>query len=182
MPNLKEFVEALKAGWLPALAAAIGCGLILLGDWYQLPYLSSAPPFVTTTAAYIGVFALSVLLANSVRLPIHLYKWIERYLRRRKTKKKIITTVEELPEPELWILAYLISSKRKAFGANLLDKRLVPLIARGLIIRKNGQYNVLNWPHVVQNDVWNYLIENKEYYFVPDAELLPDPFADRLSM
>jgi len=65
MPSLKDFIAALQAGWLPAVTALVGSLRVLAGDQYNLPYLDNAPKWLTTTAAYTGVFAFSILLANA---------------------------------------------------------------------------------------------------------------------
>ncbi len=70
MPSLKEFVAALQAGWFPALAALIGCFLVIGGDWFGLPYLTETPGWLLTTAVIVGLFSLSVLLANVAYLRI----------------------------------------------------------------------------------------------------------------
>ncbi len=43
IPNAlsQGFVSAMQAGWFPALAAFVGCTIIIARDFYELPYLSA---------------------------------------------------------------------------------------------------------------------------------------------
>ncbi len=176
MPSIKEFVEALQAGWFTALVALIGCSVVVFGNWYAIPYLSNAPAWLVTTAVIVGVFASSILAANIVYLPILAIKWTKRRSASKAWKLKIKDLVDNAPNDEREILAYLVTTGRKAFAAKIDDRRLVPLLAKGLIVRPNGQQNVLAWPHLVQEDVWHYLVANREEFYFENATEGPDPF------
>ena len=176
MPSIKEFVEALQAGWFPALVALIGCSVVVAGNWYAVPYLSSAPGWLITTAVIVGVFAFSILAANVVYLPILAFKLLQRRSAGKAWKRKIRDLVEDSPYDERAILAYLVTTGRKAFAAKLDDRRLVPLVAKGLINRLGGQNSFLEWPFVVQEDVWTYLQEHKERFNFEKASEMPDAF------
>lgn len=103
MPSLKDFVSALQAGWFPALAALVGCSIIIAGDIYKLPYLSATPDFVLTSAVVASVFSFSILVANVAYIPvayIPVKVWV--LLKKRKAQKarreRLIRNVEEAPE------------------------------------------------------------------------------------
>ena len=176
MPNLKDFMDALQAGWFPALAALIGCSIVVAGDWYSIPYLGNAPKWLTTTAAYVGVFALSALIANIVYLPVRFW----RNLRARKAYAEFIMAIraeiQNAPPPEIAILAYLITSGRKAFAAEFNDRRLAPLVSKGIVVKLGGTHSILEWPYMVQDAAWEFLLENKEQLIVPNIEEVGDPF------
>ena len=176
MPTLKEFIEALKAEWFPALAALIGCSVVIAGDWYSVPYFSDTPPWLITTVLVVGVFALSVLLANIAYIPILLATSFLRWRRRIKYAENIRNEVENAPAEERAVLAYLLSTGRRAFTAKIDDRRLTPLVSKGIILKLGGTNNMLEWPHAVQDDVWLYLLANREKYFMQDARALPNPF------
>jgi len=176
MPNLKDFVDALQAGWFPALAALIGCFIVIVGDWYSIPYLGDAPEWLTTTAAYVGVFALSVLIANVFYLPVRIWKNFKAHKANAKYAEAIRSEIQNAPPQEIAILAYLITSGRKAFAAEFNDRRLAPLVSKGIIVKLGGTHSVLEWPYMVQDAAWEFLLENKEQLIVPNIDEMGDPF------
>ncbi len=177
MPSLKDFVAALQAGWLPAVAALVGSLLVLAGDQYDLPYLENAPKWLTTTAAYTGVFAFSILLANIANLPVLLWNEFQKRRRRKLYLESVWRTVQEVPPQEQTILAYLFSSKRRAFVAEFNDSRLAPMVSKGMIKKLSGSHSILEWPYVVDSDVWEYLLENKEHFIINNVNEMQDPFS-----
>lgn len=176
MPSLKEFIAALQAGWFPALAALVGCAIVIAGDWYQVPYLSSTPPFLLTTAVIVGVFSFSILVANIVYAPIAVWNAIKRARARKRFKAAVEAEVSAAPPEEMMILAYLVTTGRKAFAAEFNNRRLAPLVAKGMILKLGGTNSVLEWPYIVQEDVWEFLLEHKEELHVPNADSMPDIF------
>lgn len=177
MPSLKEFVAALQAGWFPALVALIRSGLVIGGDAFKIPYLDSTPRFIITALVIVAVFSFSILVANVVYAPVFLWKkWQKRKLKA-KFRDLITSRINGLPDQELAILAYLVSSGRRAFSADLNDRRLVPLVALGMIQRQGGVHDMLNWPHVVQTDVWDHLVAHRSEYMIENVDQLPDPFS-----
>ncbi|MDD8024510.1 MAG: hypothetical protein PHX82_15535 [Paracoccaceae bacterium] len=176
MPSLKDFVAALQAGWFPALAALVGCAIVIAGDWYQVPYLSSTPPFLLTAAVIVGVFAFSILAANIVYAPIAVWRSIKRARARKNFKERIEAEVFSSPPEEMAILAYLVTTGRKAFAAEFNDRRLAPLVAKGIVVKLGGTHSVLEWPYMVQEDVWQLLLMRKDELRVPNAANMPDIF------
>lgn len=176
MPSLKDFIDALQAGWFPALAAFIGCSIVIAGDYYSIPYLANAPYWLTTIAAYVGVFSISILLANLAYFPVRFWK---RYQFEQSKAEFIASIVEEIvsaPHEEQSILAYIVTSGKKVFLAKYDDSRLAPLVAKGILQKLEGTHNVLEWPYRVQDDAWNYLLDQKEYFHFPKINEIEDPF------
>jgi len=176
MPSLKDFVAALQAGWFPALAAFVGCSIVILGDYFKLPYLGKSPDFLLTVAVMVGVFSFSVLVANVVYLPISIWKRWEKRKKREAFRRKLIREVEAAPASEQAILAYLVTSGRKAFTAEFNDQRLLPLVSKGVLVKLGGSHSMLGWPYMVRWEVWEYLIENKELYRMDIPDDACDPF------
>lgn len=176
MPTLKDFVSALQAGWFPSLAAFVGCIIIVLGDYYRLPYLSSTPPWLLTTAVFVGVFSFSVLAANLAYLPVVVWRAVKKSKAKKRFKESVERAVWDAPFEEREILAYLVSSGRRAFNAEYNDRRLSPLVAKGMLKKLGGTHSVLEWPYIVQTDVWQLLLENKEHFHFPNAHERSDPF------
>lgn len=110
MPNLKDLMEALQAGWFPAFAALIGYFIVVAGDWYSIPYLGDAPEWLTTAATYVGVFALSVLLANIAYLPVRMWRALKRKQAHAKFFDAIQKEITNAPPQEIEALAYLVTS------------------------------------------------------------------------
>ncbi|MDE9451349.1 hypothetical protein J3R80_12810 [Aliiroseovarius sp. Z3] len=176
MPSLKDFVAALQAGWFPALAAFIGCAIVLLGDYFRWPYLDGSPAYLLTIAVYVGVFSFSVLTANLAYMPVLIWNIYSDRRAKERFFKRIEKEIEEAPSAERELLSYLVSSGRRAFTSEFDDKRLVPLVSKGLIIRQGGQHSVLDWPFVVRQEVWDYLTEHKERFEISDLTNVEDPF------
>ncbi|WP_271880144.1 hypothetical protein [Phaeobacter italicus] len=176
MPSLKDFVAALQAGWFPALAAFVGSSIIVAGDYFKLPYLGSSPDLLLTIAVVIGVFSFSILIANIAYLPITIWKAFQRRNRRKEFRGKLVREVEAAPDSEKVILAYLVTSGRKAFAAEFNNQRLSPLVSKGFLVKLGGTNSVLEWPYIVRQEVWDYLIENQDSYRIeiPDRDF--DPF------
>ena len=174
MPSLKDFIAALQAGWFPALAALVGCSIMLAGDYFEVPYLDASPDVLLTVAVVVAVFAFSVLVANVARLPFAIWKALNRRQLRREFLERLVREIETAPDTEKIILAYLATSGRRAFAAEFNDRRLAPLVSKGLIIRQGGTNSVLEWPYIVRQEVWDYLMDNRESYRIE----LPDPTHD----
>jgi len=176
LPSIKEFIEALQAGWFPALVALVGCSLLVAGHWYKLPYLEVFPDWVVTTAVVIGVFSFGIIVANIVYLPVVIWRMITRRRAKKQFKDWIQKEILAAPTAEVAILAYLLSSGRRAFAAEINDRRLTPLVTKGFLIRLGGTHSALEWPYLVQEDVWEFLQSNREQFFRPDWANQPDPF------
>jgi hypothetical protein len=181
MPSLKDFIAALQAGWFPALAALVGCSIIVAGDYFKIPYLDSSPDLLLTIAVVIGVFSFSILVANIVYLPITTWKAIKRRKSRKEFRKKLIREIEAAPDSEQAILAYLVTSGRKAFAAEFNNQKLSPLVSKGLLVKLGGTNSALEWPYIVRQEVWEYLIENQESYRIDIPDDAQDPFHWRSS-
>lgn len=176
MPSLKEFVAALQAGWFPALASLVGCVIVVMGDWFQLPYLSSSPAWLLTTAVIVGVFSFSILVANLAYAPVAAWKFFSRRRAAKKYREKLIAKIMEAPDGERAILAYLITTDRQAFSAEFNNPKLSPLVSKGILRKQGGAHSVLEWPYIVQEDVWKYLLEEREAFFFEGANEIADPF------
>ncbi|MDV7269286.1 hypothetical protein RYZ20_00050 [Thioclava sp. A2] len=84
--------------------------------------------------------------------------------------------VESAPDSEKAILAYLVTSGRKAFAAEFNDQRLSPLVSKGFLVKLGGTNSVLAWPYIVRQEVWDYLIENQDSYRIEFPDDAKDPF------
>ena len=178
MPSLKDFIAALQATWSAALVALIGCSIVVAGNWYKVPFFTDAPTSLTTTAAIVGSFAFSILAVNLVYSASLAYRgwWTGRV-----RKGQIREAVESCPDGEKEILAYLVTSGRQAFAAKWNDRRLIPLVTKGIVQRLDGNNDLLAWPFLVRKDVWSYLQENRHNFVCEDADIVPDPFHSRNS-
>lgn len=166
MPSLKEFVAALQAGWFPALAALVGCSIIILGDFHNVPYLSSTPHVVLTAAVVVGVFAFSILSANLAFIPIKLWNAHTRRKAEKEFRERLEKEIENAPEPEQKVLAHLVTSGRRAFAAEFNDQKFAPLVTKGIVRKLGGAHSVLEWPYEVRQEAWDYLLESRERFQV----------------
>ena len=110
--ELRDFLEALQAGWFPALAALIGCSIVVAGDWFSIPYLGEAPDWLTVTAAYVGVFSLSILLANIVYLPVRIWRKMKARQAQEKFRSMVREEVQNAPPQEIAVLGSGLITRR----------------------------------------------------------------------
>lgn len=176
MPSLKDFVDALRSHWFTAVIAIVGCAIIIAGDYFQVPYLNSTPRFLLTAAVVVGVFSFSIIVANIVYLPVVLWYALRRLENKRKFRINLAREIETAPDLEKCVLAYLITSGRRAFNAEIYNKTLSPLVAKGLILRLDGHHSTLEWPYLVRIEVWEYLLEHKEQFRFEIPQGAGDPF------
>lgn len=173
MPSLGDFIAALKAGWYVSLVSFVGCSIILLGAHYQLQYLNSIPAIILSIIAIVGVFSFIILVADILFL---IWKALQRIRTREKFRLNLIEEVNAAPDEEKAVLAYLVTSGRKAFAAHIDDSRLAPLVSKGLIIKISGNNQIMSWPYKVRQEVWNYLIEHREHFYIDIPNDASDPF------
>lgn len=89
--------------------------------------------------------------------------------------------IKNAPPQEISILAYLVTSGRKAFAAEFNDRRLAPLVSKGIIVKLGGTHNILEWPYMVQDAAWDFLLENKDQLIISNIDEIGDPFDWRAS-
>jgi hypothetical protein len=179
MPSLKDFIAALQSGWFPALACIIGCTIIIAGDYYQIKYLDSVPEWIILTATLLWVFSFAILVANIAYIPVHLWKGMKRNKAKFEQSVSLINSVISAPPEERAVLAYLATTGRKAFIASLDDTKIIPLISKGLVRRDTGYHSVLEWPHIVDDTVWEYITSDKNNFYLSNAHNIPNPFSWR---
>lgn len=174
MPSLKDFIEALQAGWFVALTIFVGSSIILAGDYWSLPYLDESPGWLLTSAVVAEVFSFSVLVANIAYIPIRAWQRLMRRRAQRDLKDEIKSLIDQAPEQEFYILMYLVKSGRQAFNAEFNDRRLSPLVSKGIVIKLPGSHSVLEWPYIVRQEAWDILLSYKDTI---EMEMPPfDPF------
>lgn len=176
MPSLKDFVAALQAGWFPALAALVGCSIIIAGDYFQVPYLDVTPSYLITTAVVIGVFSFGILVANIVYLPVLGWRRIQLYRDGVRRRDNLIQRVKDAPQPEINMLGYLVSSNRRAFQTYTRHPVIGPMIAKELI-HPLGTGSALQLDYIVNESVWEYLVANRDLYFMDLSEVPGDPLS-----
>jgi hypothetical protein len=176
MPSLKDFIDALQAGWFVALTIFVGSSIILAGDYWNIQYLNESPGWLITSAVVAGVFSFSVLIANIAYIPVKIWQWFKKRSAKKNFNKEIYSMIERAPREELFILFYLAKSGRRAFNAEFNDRRISPLVSKGIIIRMPGAHSVLEWPYVVRQEAWDILLEHRDEVQIempPDGH---DPF------
>ena len=173
MPSLKDFIEALQAGWFVALTVFVGSSIILAGDYWSLPYLNEIPGWLITSAVVAEVFSFSVLVANIAYIPVKCWQWLRQRKARKDLKAKILSLIEQAPSDEFSMLLYLVKSGRQAFNAKLDDRRLSPLVSKGLIIKLPGSHSILEWPYIVRQEAWDIMLGHRDKI---DMEMPPDGY------
>lgn len=176
MPSLKDFIEALQAGWFVALTIFVGSSIILAGDYWSLPHLNESPGWLLTSAVVAGAFSFSVLVANIAYIPVKLWQWLRRRKALKNIKNEISLLINQMPDQEFSILIYLVKSGRQAFNAEFNDRRLSPLVSKGIIIKLPGSHSVLEWPYIVRQEAWDILLGYRDKI---EMEMPPnnyDPF------
>ncbi len=178
MPSIKDFIHALEAGWFTASISLIGCCIVIFGDYYAVPYLSSTPVWFLNLAVIVGVFSFAIIMANFLYFPIFIFKAVRKRFAKAKAVRRAYQEVEAATPDEKEVLRYLIATGQRAFVANYGNSRLITLVAKGLIQVAPGQHSIMEFPHVVQPYVWAYLEKNRDE-IVGDQQDIVNPFDRR---
>lgn len=176
MPSLKDFIEALQAGWFVALTILVGSLIIISGDYLGIDYLDRSPGWLITTSVVAGVFSFSVIIANIAYIPVRVWRFFKEKRFSKKLKEETLEMIENAPDQEYAILVYLAKSGRQAFNAEFTDRRLSPLVSKGLIRKLGGTHSSLEWPYMVRQEAWDIMQERKDRIIMemPPREI--DPF------
>ena len=167
VPSLKEFVDAMGTTWPVAAAISLGSAIILAAEGAGVSYVADLPGYLTTAIFFVAVFAGAVC---AVAILQTLLQAIEKWKHARQVaaiEARRIKKLINLPPNEHEIMSWLFSSNTQAFAAELADRRLVPLMQKGLIVQhQDGALSVLDWPHAVPDDVWDVMEENPELFTI----------------
>ncbi|MGH2340074.1 hypothetical protein ACRC7T_01155 [Segnochrobactraceae bacterium EtOH-i3] len=176
MTSIKDILSALELKWPIALACLIGSTIIIGCHYYKIPYIKDFPLILIYICIILAIYTFSNLAVKILCIPAYIY----RKYRLRRVKKKFLSHLEEnvfnCSTEEIAVLEYLITTNRKAFTAIFGDRRLTPLVSKGFIIREGGRHPMLEWPYIVQDDVWDYLYKNKDKFHMQGASTMLDPF------
>lgn len=159
MPTLKDLVEALSASWPVALAALLGTGGILLGEALGLRYLRTLPEWALGATFVAMVFAAAVLAVSALRGVITGVSAMSGRRKRTLAVAAHVARLDDLPQAEKEVLAYLTLKGTQVFLAQHGHHRLEPLVAKGYVKMLGGTHSILQWPYKIPDHIWAELPE-----------------------
>lgn len=174
MPSLKDFMEAMQASWPVALTISLAALALLYADHLNLEYMEALPRWLMGVVFLAGVCAAAVLLVAMFRGTMALILGTIRSIRSIGAPQRIARRLQELPQEEVHVLVWAKAHGRQVFTASFTDKKLVPLVKKGLVIRHGGQHSILEWPYSIPSAVWQAI--GMAFSDLEEPNSIPSPF------
>jgi hypothetical protein len=170
VPTLKDFTDAMSASWPVALAICIGASAVLVGEHFQIRYLTTLPEWLLGTAFLVTVFSGAVVVVALAQWAINLMARPFRRLRAERWKSRHLEELQALPPQEGYILAWAAQQNTQVFLAPYNDQLIEPLIAKSFVEIIPGTHSILDWPHRIPDHIWAAMREWIATY-PPDRQL-----------
>jgi hypothetical protein len=163
-----------------SLPVAIFCGFLLLAPNWVLQKMDILA-FVTSSRTVISLAFLFSTLVYGYEKGKKVSQFTKEILfahrKRRAAMKAVIARLDGVtPQEEAWIFYCLKKNTRTLIAMDLNDTA-VSLENKLLVDRPSTIYNKLAAPFTLREEVWAYLMENREKYCPP--EKLNDPEYNR---
>lgn len=173
MPSLKDFMEAMQAGWPVALTITIAAGAIISADMYKLEYVTTLPRWALGIAFVVGICSAAVLCVAMLRGILRALHRVYWWIRSIGSTQRIAARLHELPHDEIHVLVWAKSQGKQVFTASIIEQKLVALTAKGLVVRHGGRHSAAEWPYSIPQNVWDAI----DIAFTrEDPRSVPSPF------
>jgi len=170
LDTLAKSIDLLKAsGWQAAMIAA-ACGVLL--------YLSAAGIIPGMDPGWI-LLVWAVMLTASGLAVAALLAWLQRvsrsswerwqHYRAKKQRDWINQNLDTLGAGEREVLSYMVERNQRSLAGRLAYGGFGTLVQKGLLIRGAGQFNIMEWPHTVPEDVWDELVRRRDEFVDPES-------------
>lgn len=169
MPSLKDFVEALGTTWPVALAALLGSTAVLTANAYDIAYAAGLADWILTMLFVVAVFAAGVCISKLIQTAIHGLTWVAKWRRTAKYRGRQIKWLNNLPHTEHILMSHLFTANRQAFAYTYGESRFVGLVQKGLVVVRDGQYSLLDWPHIIPDHIWEEMTRNPEKFYYDEG-------------
>lgn len=151
LPKLRDFLDAFAVPWHIALGVSLACGLLLYLHQLGNPYLQSLPAWVLTIAFVLFLCATVVVAVHILRAAGSYLSFI---LERRKRRLEIRNALTTLSDKEREVLSFLFTRNQQSLVTQMGGPDVSTLVQKRLLVPSGGVHSMLEWPHMVPNDVW----------------------------
>ena len=177
LPSLKDFMDAMGAKWSTAAAVFLGSAVTIGAAEYKLPYAEDLPEWLILVLFLLGVFSAAILLVETLRGVGWIIRRIGKWRAKRRLTRSRLKQLDDLPNHEGYVLAYLFTRGTQAFTAPLQHAQLIPLVQKGLIIQQSGTHGMLDWPYYVPDYVWAELKRRESDFRLKNPQNMPNPLS-----
>jgi hypothetical protein len=159
MPSIKDLLEMMSTSWPVALGLLFASSGILLADYFALSYLASLPKWLPGAAFIVAICSASVLAVSVARAVLEMA--CVPFARRRRLKRQAehIAGIEDISEPEKWLLAWAIANQTQVFSGDFFNEHVKALMARGYIRVPAGPHLTDKTPLHIPDHIWAALKE-----------------------
>ncbi|WP_157813649.1 hypothetical protein [Sinorhizobium meliloti] len=156
---MKDLLEAMTASWPVALAVFLAGAGILGGYHFDMRYLTALPAWLPGAAFIATLCSASVLTVAIIRSALQLITRPFRRRAREKWQAQHIAALDDLPEPEAFLLAWAVANKTKVFSAPYFNPHTKALVAKGFLSIPPGNHRTDEMPFAVPDYIWDVLKE-----------------------
>ncbi len=141
---------------------------ILLFNPLNIIYKFELEDFVSSNKSILWIIFLFAIILYLYEKSIKLLKLIHEKISKKylasKSLKIITKNLDGLSDLEKAWIYYCLRENIRTIIATSINSIAVSLEGKGIISRPYGQYNILNTPFTIGNNVWKYLKKNKDIY------------------
>lgn len=148
---------------------------MLVGESYQLRYLTVMPEWLLGAAFLVAVFSGAIVVVAILRFLISIPTSVLAKRRFAKWKQKHALGLHGLPPEELYILAWAAQCGTQVFLAPFNHERLEPLIAKRYVEIIGGQHSIVHWPYRIPDHIWE-RARQEVANLPPEQAQLENPF------
>lgn len=159
MPTLKDILEAVNVPWTVALTIIVASISILAGHHFELVYLSSLPQWIPGTAFLTLVLSFSILTTHIVRWILNQVTAPYRKRQAQKWKEEHIAGLNDLSQPEMYLLAWAVANRTRVFSAPYFNPHTQALKAKGYLVIPPGSHSTQQMPYKIPEYIWEALKE-----------------------
>ena len=107
--------------------------------------------------------AIGILwILSLVALIIFLVSWIYQLHLKARKRKRALSQLKSLSADEIAIFIECIESHTQTIILQIDDSAAVSLVNKGLLSKSYGCINILKYPYLIPDFVWNHLVPQKE--------------------
>lgn len=163
-----NWLKVLEIRGSTAAAVAVACILILVMAEFGWFFLDTLPAWLKASVAAVAIIALVLAGKNIVQWFTDEFSKKKEYRRKEKTQarnqQKILGYLDTLNAREHKILSYLVQKKQQSFTADISEAPIATLRQKKLVEMGEGANEILNWPFMIPNFVWEELQKRRDEF------------------
>jgi len=154
MPSIKEFLEAMQSSWPLALTVLLGASGVMVGDYFNVPQLSSLPDWTIGAAYIVAAFSAAIVLVAALRGAIRAAYSPFRKHRAKQWQMRHVEGLSDLPPDEVYILLWAFVHGRQVVAVEFFDERVKALSAKGYLTLIPGNHHSNKVPYMIPDHIW----------------------------